>query len=52
MNITVKDTINTEIAEIDEEYLRNEEEKNQNTACGASCWRSTVGIMKGGEEVE
>lgn len=24
----------------DEEYLRDEEEKNQNTACGASCWRS------------
>ena len=27
------------VAEKDEEYLRDEEEKNQNTACGASCWR-------------
>ena len=27
------------VAEKDKEYLRDEEEKNQNTACGASCWR-------------
>ena len=27
------------VAEKDEEYLRAAEEKNQNTACGASCWR-------------
>ena len=27
------------VAEKDKEYLRDEEQKNQNTACGASCWR-------------